>query len=145
MTNFRTSLGWIIALSIVCIGGCDGSSPVGVTGEVSLDGAPLPAGTIVFEPVPGSDGQRRDATIENGHFVLPDEHGMLPGQTFQVVIKAFRKTGRMYPNADRTASADEMEQYLPANYNAASTLRVTVSPNAKVNHHKFELNSTGSK
>jgi hypothetical protein len=93
----------------------------------------------VFEPPTGSDGQRRDATVENGRFALPDDQGMLPGQEFQVAIKAFRKTGRKYLNADMGSSYEEMEQYLPEKYNSSSALHVTISPDAKKNHYAFHL------
>lgn len=141
MNIFRLSLGTVIVILPLAVG-CGGPAPVGVTGEVSFDGEPLPSGTIVFEPNEGSDGQRRDATIENGRFALPDDQGMLPGQEFRVVIKAFRKTGRKYPNADISASFDETEQYLPKKYNASSTLSATISPDAEKNHFTFELVSS---
>ena len=132
---------WMAAafLPFAAIGCGGGPSPVGVTGEVTLDGQPLPSGMVVFEPAVGSDGQRRDANIAAGRFALPDDQGMLPGQEFQVVLKAFRQTGRKYLNADMGSSADEMEQYLPKQYNSSSTLHVTISPDAKKNHYAFHL------
>lgn len=131
---------WLgLGLVFVSIAGCGEPSPVGVSGEVTFDGQPLPDGIVVFEPTPGSDAQRRDASIVDGRFTLPDEEGMLPGQEFRVAIKAFRKTGRKYPNADMGASYDETEQYLPERFNTSSTLRITISPDAKENHFAFNL------
>ena len=114
-------------------------SPVAVSGTVSIDGQPLPSGKVVLEPI--TDGQRRDADVANGNFALPESEGVYPGQEFKVTIKAFRKTGRKYPNANMGASYEEVEQYLPEQYNSASTLQVTISPRAAQNHFEFDLDS----
>lgn len=115
--------------------------PVGVSGRVTIDGKPIPDGVILFESVDAMRGQNRQGTIENGDFALPDSEGILPGTEFRVVIRAFRKTGRKLPYPDPTGSWDETEQYLPAEYNTATTLKVTASGDSAKNEYTFDLRS----
>ena len=120
------------------ISGCGGgSSLVGVTGTVALDGQPILEGTVLLEPV--TTGQRRDVAIHDGKFSLPEDEGVPPGLEFKVIIKAFKKTGRKYPNVDMAASHDEVVQYIPQHYNTDSTLRVTISATQRENHFEFDL------
>jgi hypothetical protein len=136
---------WIlaaVALLPAVFVGCNGRpSPVGVAGTVLLDGKPLSKGSILFEPVSESKGQSRSATITDGKFQLPEIEGVPPGMEFKVIIKAFKKTGRKYPNADMSLSYDEEVQYLPEQYNSKSTLRVTISDDEEKNKFDFELTS----
>ena len=122
--------------------GCSGRpNPVGVSGTVTLDGKPLPQGNLLLNPVSEIEGQRRDVAVTEGKFNLPKTEGVLPGLEFKVSIKAFKKTGKKYPNADMSLSYDEEVQYLPEKYNSASTLRVKISPDERENQLKFELTS----
>jgi hypothetical protein len=131
---------WILIAGVLLSpAACDNVRPVEVSGTVTLDGKPLPSGTVEFQPL--SDGQARVAYIEDGEFELPADQGLLPGLEFQVVLKAFRKTGRKYLNRDMSASAEETIQYLPEAYNSRSTLRVTISRDRQENHFRFELKS----
>lgn len=142
---FTTHSHWfylLVVLLTISFTGCGGGpAPVGVSGTVTLDGEPLPEGTISFEPVSQTAGQRRDAMIENGAFVLPAEEGVLPGMEFKVEIKSFRTTGRKYPNANAGASYDEVVQIIPAEYNTATTLRATISEDEQLNSFRFDLAS----
>ena len=135
-------IGLLISLNLVTgvVGGCSqGPVPVGVTGEVTLDGKPISEGRVRFEPLDAKQGQSRDVAIHEGKFALPASEGQLSGLEFKVIINAFRKTGRKYPNADMAASYDEVIQYLPDQYNSASTLRAVISPDEEENHFEFHL------
>jgi hypothetical protein len=132
----------LAAIVCCCLASCQNdNTPVGVVGRVTLDGGPLPNGVIVFESLDATRGQNRQATIENGVFALPDAEGILPGTEFRVIIRAFRKTGRKLPYPDPTGSWDETEQYLPAEYNTATTLKVTASGDPAKNEYTFDLRS----
>lgn len=64
----RNTLTLSCALSLFLIG-CGGKSEVTVTGEVTIDGNPLPAGRITFYPV--EEGVRgASANIENGKYTI---------------------------------------------------------------------------
>jgi hypothetical protein len=125
---------------LVATAGCEGqSTPVAVQGTVTLDGEPLPTGKLSLDPLSELAGQRRDITIEDGIFALPANEGVLPGLDFKVSIKAFKKTGKKYPNADMSVAFDEEVQYVPETYNSSSTLQIKVSPDAEENHYAFDL------
>lgn len=92
-----------------------------VHGTVSYEGSPVAVGEIVFEPPPG-DGQVRSAVITGGAFALPAKEGLPKGRNYVVRVKAFRKTGEKYKNADMSMSAEVTEQYLPSRHNSESEL-----------------------
>lgn len=134
---FLIPIGIII---LIANGGCSGTpKPVAVTGTVTFNGQSVPEGIVQFEPVTANDGQRRDAMIVDGKFTLPAGEGLQPGLNFKVIIRAFKKTGRKYPNADVGMSWDEKVQYLPPRYNSESDLRVTISSQESENDLTFEL------
>lgn len=123
--------------------GCSSrEQPVSVRGSVILDGKPLSAGKIVFQPMELLQrGQMREATIHDGKFELSVKEGLLPETKFKVLIKAFKKTGKKYPAGDMPGSFDEEIQYLPARYNSATTLNANISAEDAKNEFTFELTS----
>jgi hypothetical protein len=98
-----------------------------VEGDVSLDGTPIPAGTISLEPV-GGDGPSTGGTITAGHYKLLGNAAPLPGKKL-VRIFAGRKTGRKIPAsmpAPPGTLFDEYKQYIPDIYNTHSKLTCEV-------------------
>lgn len=137
MTGPLKSLFVVIIVTVI---GCNSRpTPVAVSGTVTFEGKLLEAGMIQFDPLAGPQTQRRDVAIANGVFELPADKGLLPGTEFKVSIKAFKKTGKKYPNANPGASYDEEIQYLPDQYNVSSTLRATISADVSQNRLKFDL------
>lgn len=134
---------WLaLSLAVVCLSSCQrGPAVVGASGQVTLDGRPLPEGVVVFEPLDAKHGQIREAVVTRGAFTLPEKQGVPAGSEFRVLIKGFRKTGRKYPAADPSLAFDEVEQYLPEKYNAKSELRATFSAVKEDNQFRFELSS----
>ncbi len=65
-----------IAVALCCLGlvvlvGCGKGGDVArydVSGTVTYDGNPLPAGTILFQPAPGNTGPGGTARIESGKY-----------------------------------------------------------------------------
>jgi hypothetical protein len=66
MTRVRA---FALLLALVPLAGCDGKSDKGVTvtGRVTLDGQPLPAGQVVLE-IPGNREQRVGGIAADGKF-----------------------------------------------------------------------------
>jgi hypothetical protein len=130
----------LLTLLAGCAGG-DGRSTV--RGHISFAGAPLESGLIGLEPVPGSDGVGAGGTIENGRYSITHK-GPLPGK-YKVVIRAWRKTGRMVPvppigpGAKAGTMTEEKVQSIPDKYNTNSELLVEIEPGR--NQHDFELES----
>ena len=116
---------WVARLLLWLI---SGSALCAVDGAVTYDGVPVATGTIVFDPT--ADGQRREALIKEGRYSLARESGLSRNAEYLVRVRAFRKTGRKYENADPTSSFDEYEQYLPERYYANPSVKVTATPRA---------------
>lgn len=71
-SRLRSLSGWLIVGAFLFTGCGGGTSDkvVAVSGAVTCDGKPLPAGLIVFEPDPvkGNRGPQGHAEIKNGQF-----------------------------------------------------------------------------
>ena len=82
---------WVVMAAVVAAVGC-GSSEVPryrVTGAATFDGAPLPAGTVVFTPDPakGNVGPQGRADIRDGAFDTADDGlGAVGGPTVVEVV-----------------------------------------------------------
>jgi len=134
---------WVCAVLF----GCDKSGRQALDGTVTLDGEPLPQGSIVFFPQPGTRGPTAGDNIVDGRFSIAPAEGTMAG-TFRVEITASRKTGRkvadptvqmMNPDAE-SALIDQTEQYIPARYNKQSELTAEVQE-GRSNSFEFELTS----
>lgn len=140
-------------LSVSLLAGCGGPPTadysglnlVNVSGTVKLDGQPLPSAVVTFDQ---PDGQfSYGMTDSNGSYSLQiDSHqkGVTPGEKI-VRISTTRKIlglnategGEGDPaNAKPKDSAGEK---VPAKYNKASELKVTVAPDKA--QHDFDLTS----
>jgi hypothetical protein len=111
---------------LLCCFGCgrgDGLDRAAVTGTVTLDGAPIAAGSITFFPQGGTKGPAAGGTIENGQYSIAVAQGPIVGRN-RVEIRATRKTGRKVqaPMSDRGVLTDEIVEAAPARYNSQSAL-----------------------
>ncbi|MFH5805677.1 hypothetical protein [Alienimonas sp. DA493] len=138
------------ALAAVLAAGCGGSErppQVAVRGTVTVDGAPLPAGTVTFVPVDGAPGPRASGAITAGEFALPAAAGPAPGVHRVEIVAADPDR----PAADAELSPAELAQLrtarsprlkpLPAEYNARSTLRRELTADGE-NRLDFPLTRT---
>lgn len=139
MNDQRTLYAFFSAALIFAAGGCSSADDPGVpvSGQVTLDGQPLPGGTIDFLPTDGQ-GASAGAQIVDGAY----EAHVPPGAK-QVTIVAQRE------DTDGKASADphagpRMEQYLPARYNSRTELKAEI-PEGGADGISFELTSGASK
>jgi hypothetical protein len=115
--------------------GCSEQSSQGrVTGAVTLDGKPLPAGEIRFVPADGQSATA-GATITDGQF----EAAVPPGEK-NVQISAPKVTGKkkMYETPD-SPTIDIVSELLPARYNVQTELKITVGNQTQ--EENFELKS----
>jgi hypothetical protein len=138
---------FVIAAATIAVlaAGCGRSSRIPVKGTVSINGQPLEAGDISFAPVSASGGPTAGAPVARGAYHVPAEQGLVAGD-YKVQIHAFRGTGKKTwdgmgePNAPASQKryVEEMEQYVPAQYNDATELKATIAA-GKVNDIKFDL------
>lgn len=117
----------LIALSI----GCGRSSGVVSTGTVTLDGKPVAAGSIVFQPLEprvAAEG----AMIERGSFRIVGKAGKR-----RVEISA---SGPAPGTPDPPTGPVQFVEMIPDRYNAKSTLMVEVKE-GEANRFTFDLDS----
>ncbi len=138
-------LGWTFAalITVAALGcGGDGLGRASVSGTVTVDGVPLAEGGLALIPATGTTGPSAGATIQDGEYFIPFDKGPVPGR-YRVEIKAMRKTGRQIVDEHQPPPnnlLDEVEQYIPATYNAESTLSIEVAP-GKNRGVSFQLNT----
>ena len=111
----------LIAGALCLTAGCGkapGLETVEATGTVTWNGAPLPAGDILFEPAQ-SPGNPSAGKIINGEFKLRTT----PGKK-KVQIHATRDTGIMDP----VMKSPKREAYIPEEFNANTRLTAEVTP-----------------
>ncbi|WP_439628922.1 hypothetical protein [Gemmata sp.] len=110
-----------------------------VSGEVKLDGYPLPTGTITFTPT--GAGTAASGTITEGRFAIAQDAGPSPGEC-KVEVLSYQKTGRQVAgmSADGSGKADEVKQVVPDRYSTNSTLKHTLPPGGDLTC-RFELRS----
>ena len=135
---------FIQVVAVICIGGAGAGcgnrdGRLTVTGTVTFDGQALPEGSISFRPREGTSSPSAGASISDGRFEVGSDKGVLPGE-FDVAITATRKTGKKKMDPGTQTMFDEIEQYLPARYNAESVLQVEIKAGGK-NELPFELYS----
>jgi hypothetical protein len=97
-----------------------------VSGSVTLDGQPIESGSITFESADGGAGVFSEA-IRNGQYQLRSTAGMK-----KVSISAYR------PRGDQQTATPDRENYIPARYNAQTTLTVEIKRDGD-NQHDFSL------
>ena len=81
------ALSSLIVLALFPLAGCGGKLPGRISGAVTLDGAPLRTGTIVFHPdMPGAAAYA--AIDENGNYTVRtgNDQGLIPGDYVATVV-----------------------------------------------------------
>ena len=140
LDRLRLALSLIAALSLAAAMGCsgdDGPPRVGVRGTVTYRGQPLPSGDIRFVPLPGTDTPQAGARIVDGRYAVAG--GGVPVGEFRVEILGYRRSDGSAGPVDLNDAEAAFDQFLPANYNTASELRLTIVPGSKDIEKNFEL------
>lgn len=125
----------LIAFAILGLAllGCGPSNPAGrvaVSGQVTLDGAPIDAGTIEFSPQ--DQGLGSGGKIESGRYALEAHRGLPPGKYLVRVYAPKLPAGAKAPNPNAPPGLPGTEsnflgvERVSAKYNAATTLAVEV-------------------
>ena len=108
----------LVAFALLAIAGCGGDGLTDVTGPVTIDGAPLAAGDIVFEAT-DKNSAPQGATITNGEFKLR----VAPGQKI-VRINASEGDGVVDP----LMKTEGRRSIIPPEFNEKSTLTAEIKP-----------------
>jgi hypothetical protein len=135
MSLKRPLLVLVVASAAFVALGCSAaaSKTYPLTGTVTLDGQPIPEGSLDFLIPNEKRGPIASAKIKDGKY---EAH--LPEGNWRVQINATRE-GKII---DTHKNKPERESYIPARYNSKSALTVEVAP-TKENHHDFALQTKG--
>jgi hypothetical protein len=108
-----------------------------VGGKVTMDGQPLPAGTIVFKPEGNQAEAVASATgqIENGEFSIPRERGPVPGNYKVSISHTDQPEGRVKVDLKkkpaRKGTPSGIKELIPAKYNDKTELKATIPKGGK--------------
>jgi len=120
---------WAAALALALASCSSENALVTITGNVTLDGAALPEGDILFTPADPQFGGE-GAKITGGVY----QANVRPGKS-KVQIRATR----LVPGKKGPMGEPAIEDYIPAKYNDQSNLSIDVS--ASQLKHDFPLQS----
>ncbi|MCP4099773.1 MAG: hypothetical protein GY748_26455 [Planctomycetaceae bacterium] len=131
---------WICIFQIGCGNGRPFDSVI-VEGVVSYAGSPINNGEIRFYPKSGTKGPVSGAPIKNGNYVVTSKGGVPVGEHL-VKIQAFeagKVLDKSIPSEIAEDFAGDLEQLLPARFNTASVLSVTIKEGAARQQIDFDL------
>ncbi|SIO42973.1 hypothetical protein SAMN05444166_4649 [Singulisphaera sp. GP187] len=133
------NLAWGVALAVswVMVGcGDEGPARQPVSGVITLDGKPLPSGSVTFAPLDGATAAT--AEIRDGAYCIGRSEGPAPGR-YQVEINAVQPTGKRIKHPDLPSSTiDEVRNVIPVNYNVRTQLAIVVTSDGE-NAFPFDL------
>lgn len=133
----RGAAALLLAASMTAAG-CGGAGPQrrAVSGEVTLDGKPLAAGTVTFAPREGVTAAT--AEVFDGSFRIGPSEGPAPG-SYQVEIASVRPTGRRIKHPDLPSETiEEVHNVIPPQYNVETSLSADVQTEGQ-NSFRFDL------
>ncbi len=126
------SLACGLAFSLIALLGCGGAADSlprqAISGTVTLDGKPLEAGSITFDPAdPGQpDSVSGFAPIVEGSYSIPTASGLTPG-SYRVSIMSSSEDAAPPPTEAPGAPPKKPRKGpIPAKYNTNSTLKAEV-------------------
>jgi len=127
--------------SLILFSGCGPRSDrLAVSGNVTLDGAPLDQGSIRLTSTGTGKLFASGAMIQNGEFHVPQEKGLPPG-TYRIEISSPNTAAPLvvYKSAPgEPALPPTAPERIPAEYNSNSKHTVDVTAGGD-NHFKFEI------
>ena len=136
----------VMGLAVIGCGGepTDNLPRVAIAGSVTMDGQPLPAGTILFFPEGKSDEAAASATgqIEKGEFAIPRERGPVPGNYKVSISHTDQPEGHVKIELKKPGKkgAAAYKELIPAKYNTKSELEQAIPAGGK-SDLKYELQS----
>tara|TARA_B100000029_G_C17289487_1_gene856464 strand:- start:359 stop:796 length:438 start_codon:yes stop_codon:yes gene_type:complete len=109
-----------------------------VHGKVSYDGEPIVNGQIYFYPTQDTQGPVSGAPIVDGSYLAEAKDGV-PVGTHLVKIEGFRVNGGGGGDMLSNPGTGLPDQYIPAQYNSATTLEVVIPGDSRKLTKDFEL------
>jgi len=137
---------WMAAALVLVVVGCGGSSNklgrLPISGAITLDGAPLKRGHIVFEPTSGQPTQS-GGMIHDGKFDVPEAKGAAPGTYLVAIFSGDEAPPSKFEAGTPEAEAEAMRtktrgEQVPRRYNVDTELTAEVKRDAE-NVFNFDL------
>jgi hypothetical protein len=136
------------AAALILYAGCAGSGDdlprESLAGTVTLDGAPLPTGTITFAPSANTAGVEVTGadTIQNGKFSIGRDVGLVPGSYKVSIYAADKPPERTKPEKAGAGKPSELaKQLIPAKYNSKTELTAEIKKGGGNDQMTFALQS----
>jgi hypothetical protein len=140
------SIAGLLALAFLASGCSQDTGPRSMRawGDVSLDGAPVEAGSISFEST--DDAAPSQGAIKDGKFDIAADAGPTAGKTYIIKINASKKTGKTIPNimGDGAPTMDILAETIPPAFNTKSVIKKTIDADAAKNEFHFKLTKAGT-
>jgi len=132
---------WFLVAAAILPAGCDRGPPPAqrgkLGGKVTLNGKPLPSGTIRFMAI-DPNGTNVLADVKDGEYSLPETKGPTKGK-YRVEFSVLSATKVRVPNDDAPGQFMEIApETLPPRYNRTSQITVDYDP-ANPQSHDFQL------
>lgn len=107
---------WLVLLAVYAVG-CGGAAPEGpkrfaLSGKVTYDGQPVPAGEIFFEPnnKKGNGGPATSAEIRAGAYSIPTDRGVVGGA---MIVKVIGYDGKPPAGPEAQMNPHGMQMFKP--------------------------------
>jgi len=132
-----------LAVTMAAIAGCGGATDDlprrAVSGNVTMDGAPLKSAMIQFMPTDPSAATAGAGAITEGKYAIPTADGLVPG-AYKVSVTS---AGAALTPPAGSMPGDPLppaKETIPSTYNSKTTLSATVTEQGP-NVFNFELKS----
>lgn len=118
-----------LGLLLMVLSACGCGENFRVHGKITADGVPLEQAEMKFVPVESTGKEDIGTVVTSGQYLLEDSERLKEGE-YQVQIRAFRSTGKKVwdgmGDGTNKNMVEDVKQFIPAKYNDASELRVTL-------------------
>jgi hypothetical protein len=114
----------------------DGAQRIPLKGKVTVDGQPMDAGTISFEPLDPSKQRPSGGSILDGSYNVEEPMGANAG-SYRVVIHWQKPTGKKVKVIDSDELVEQRAEGLPAKYHKNTEITAEISP--EKNEFNFDL------
>jgi hypothetical protein len=105
----------------------EGAQRIPLKGKVTVDGRPMDAGTISFEPLDSAKQRPSGGSILNGVYNVEEPMGANAG-SYRVVIHWQKPTGKKIKAIDSDEVVEQRAEGLPAKYHKNTELTAEISP-----------------
>lgn len=142
---YLCSVGSIALCLLIASHGCRRTDTVSVTGKIALDGAALPTGNLVLIPMDTRAGPSVGCAIVEGRYSIPADRGPRRGVMYRVEIRSIDPASGSTTDPRSGGVYPVFRDRVPAKYNSASQLTLSVPDDAANVQQDFDLDNQAGK